>query len=152
MVNFWHLARKRKWFEWWVVKGWLTWINLGAHKLQHNVSCSYPIIDGIQMLQDSLFEILFDFIPHCHHRSDFELYWFLCMHCQCGLYQILTNSCLRKLSSLPQPHNSCVIQRKQDSIDPEGAMLVVQKHFVGSRNKWGKTNKFFCKGHVLYLS
>ena len=63
------------------MKSWLTWINLGADKLQHNISCSYPIIDGIQMLQDSLFEILFDFIPHCHHRSHFELYLFLCMHC-----------------------------------------------------------------------
>ena len=90
MVNLWHLARKRKWFEWWVVKGWLTWINLGADKLQHNISCPYAIIDGIQMLQHSLFEILFDLIPHCHHSSDLELQWFLCMHCQCGLYQILT--------------------------------------------------------------
>ena len=104
MVNLWHLARKRKWLEWWVVKGWLTWINLGAEKLQHNISCSYPIIDDIQMLQDSLFEILFDFISHYHHHFDLELYWFLCMHCHCGLYQILTNSCHWKLCSIPQPH------------------------------------------------
>lgn len=131
----------------------LTWFNVSADKLQHNISCPYTITDGIQMLQHGISEILSDLVPHCYHSSDLELHRFLCMHSQCGLNKILTDSCYRKPWSPSQPRTSCcVVERKRDRIEAEEG-LVVLKSIIVKKQFGGKTHELIMKSqwHVWLL-
>ena len=117
----------------------LTWINVVADKLQNNISCSYSITDGVQMLQHGFSEILSDLVPHCYHSSDLELHCLLCMHSKGGLHKILTDSCHRKPCCFSEPRTpSCVLERKQHRI-------TVKKQI--GRSKRGQTRELVCKSH-----
>lgn len=134
----------------------LTWINLSAKKFKNNIS-SNPISKSIKMFHKSLFEILFDLVPHCHNSSNLKFHWFLSRNrrrrwwyrrrWRRAFHQIFTDSCNRELCRFSQPDNSFVSIRNKNRTDQETTILLL-KTWWRRRKYWSlyqwRTHEFFC--------